>query len=221
MRILAIETSTSVGSVAVLRDGTLVSQLSESVPQRHLEWLAPAVKRLLAGAGMTPPQVEAVVVSTGPGSFTSVRIGIATAAMWARAHGIPAVGIPTLDVVAWGTSASGLVCAMLDVRRGEVAAAAFSRNGGLRRITEDVVGPVAAALARLPAEPVTVSGDALVRYAAAVTQARPDALLAPRDQWYPTAASAGVLGWQRLARGERDDLYRLWPTYVRAPADGG
>lgn len=221
MRILAIETSTSQGSVAVLRDGDLVVQLSESVPQRHLEWLAPAVRRALADAGMTPAQVEAVVVSTGPGSFTSLRIGIATAAMWARARSIPAVGVPTLDVVACGTRAPGLVCAMLDVRRGEVAAAAFVRDGGLRRITNDVVGSVDAALARLPPEPMTVSGDALVRYAAAVTSARPDALLAPRDQWYPTAASAGALGWTRLALGERDDLYRLWPTYVRAPTEKG
>lgn len=221
MVILAIETSTSLGSVAVLKDGDAVAQINESVPRRHLEWLAPAIRRLLDGAGKTPAQIEAVVVSIGPGSFTSLRIGIATAAMWARALGIPAVGVPTLDVVALGTRANGPVVAMLDVRRGEVAAAAFSRDGDLRRLTPDLVGPVPAVLAGLPPQRITISGDGLERYADAVTSARPDAVLAPRDQWYPTAASAGRLGWARLVRGERDDLYRLWPVYVRAPTDKG
>ncbi len=219
MRILAIETATSLGSVALLQDGDVVAQLSELVPRQHLEWLAPAMARVLAGAGWTPMQVNAVAVSTGPGSFTSLRIGIATAAMWARAREIPAVGVPTLAAVALGTQANGLVCPMLDVRRGEVAAALFARDGGIRRMMDDVVGPVAQVLQGLPATGITFSGDALTRYADAVTALRPGAILAPRTDWYPTAVSVGRLGWERLARGEHHDLYRLWPTYVRAPVD--
>src|SRR5436309_482839 len=122
MRILAIETATSLGSVALLQDSETVAVISEFVPRRHLEWLAPALQRLLGSAGWTVAQVEAVAVSTGPGSFTSLRIGIATASAWARARGIPAAGVPTLAAVALGTQAAGAVCAMMDVRRGEVAA---------------------------------------------------------------------------------------------------
>lgn len=221
MRILAIETATSVGSVALLQDGALISEISEAVPQRHLEWLTPAIQRLLATAGWTPAQVDAVAVSTGPGSFTSLRIGIATAAMWARAHGLPAVGVPTLAVVALGTQADGLVCAVLDVRRGEVAGALFARDGGVRRMMDDVVGPMPQVLGRLPDAPITFSGDGLTRYAEAIRAARSAAVFAPREQWAPTAGSLGRLGWERLVHGEHTPLYQLLPTYVRAPTDAG
>jgi len=221
MKILAIETATSLGGVALLEDADVVAQLSELVPQQHLEWLAPAIARVLAAAGWTPAQVGAVAVSTGPGSFTSLRIGLATAAMWARARDIPVAGVPTLAAVAMGTQAQGLVCPLLDVRRGEVAAALFVRDGGLRRMTDDAVGPVAQVLGKFPATGITFSGDALARYAETVVALRPGASLAPRACWYPTAAAVGRLGWERLSRGEHDDLYRLWPVYVRAPVDQG
>lgn len=219
MRILAIETATSLGSVALLQDGETIAVISEFVPQRHLEWLAPALRQLLVGAGWTAGQVEGMAVSTGPGSFTSLRIGIATATAWARARGIPAAGVPTLDAVALGTQAAGPVCAIVDVRRGEVAAGVYTRDGPVRRVMDEVVGPVERVVGRLPAGPLTLSGDALVRYAEEIARLRPDAVLAPRAQWYPTAVSVGRLGWERLSRGEHNDLYRLWPTYVRAPTD--
>jgi tRNA threonylcarbamoyladenosine biosynthesis protein TsaB len=221
MRILSLETATRLGSVALLDDGVVVLQRAEDVPRQHLEWLAPTVQAVLAEAGWASADVDAVAVSTGPGSFTSLRIGIATAAMWARARNIPAVGIPTLDALAVGTSGSGLVCPILDVRRQEVAIALFRRNGGLQRMTEDRVGPVAQVLQGLPQGPMTFSGDALDRYAEAIRTARRDAVLAPRAQWYPQAVAVGQLGWARLARGERDELYRLHPSYARAATEKG
>lgn len=219
MRLLALETATSMGSVALLDDGVVVREHSDRVPRQHLEWLVPAVAGVLTAAGWTPQDVEAVAVSTGPGSFTSLRIGIATAAMWARSRGIPAVGVPTLDAVALGTQTGGLIGAILDVRRSEVAFALFRRDGVLRRVTDDQVGSVARVLQRLPPEPITFSGDALEQYEGAILAVREQATFAPREQWYPLASAVGRLGWERLARGERDDIYRLHPTYSRAPTD--
>src|SRR5574337_314030 len=219
MRLLALETATSLGSVALLDDGVVVSEHSDHVPRQHLEWLAPAVAGVLAAAGWTPGDVEAVAVSTGPGAFTSLRIGIATAAMWARSRGIPAVGVPTLDAVARGTQTGGLIGAVLDVRRSEVALALFRRDGVFQRVTDDLVGSVASVLQRLPSGPITFSGDALEYYMEAIAATRGQATFAPRAQWYPTAIAVGHLGWERLARGEYDDVYRLRPTYARAPTD--
>ncbi|OLC30432.1 MAG: tRNA (adenosine(37)-N6)-threonylcarbamoyltransferase complex dimerization subunit type 1 TsaB [Armatimonadetes bacterium 13_1_40CM_64_14] len=219
MRLLALETATSVGSVALLDDGVVVREHSDRVPRQHLEWLVPAVAGVLTAAGWTPGDVEAVAVSTGPGSFTSLRIGIATAAMWSRSRGIPAVGVPTLDAVALGTQTPGLIGAILDVRRGEVAFALFRRDGVLQRMTDDRVGSVASVLESLPPGPITFSGDALERYGEAIVGLRDQATFAPRPQWYPMASAVGHLGWERLARGEHDDVYRLHPTYSRAPTD--
>lgn len=218
---LAIETATSLGSVALLEDGAVVIQRSESVPQHHLEWLAPAIHQVLDSVGWTPAQIDAVAVSTGPGSFTSLRIGIATAMIWARSRGLPAIGVPTLAAVALGTQAEGLVCPVLDVRRSEVALALFTRDGGIRRVMDDVVGPMPQVVTQLPAQRITFSGDGLIRYASVVQAARADAVLAPRDQWFPTATAVGRLAWERLARGEHNNLLELRPMYVRAPTDDG
>src|SRR5439155_625704 len=86
-------------------------------------------------------------------------------------------------------------------------------------VINEVVGPVERVLRQLPAGPLTFSGDALAGYAEVIAGMRPDAVLAPRAQWYPTAVSVGRLGWERLSRGEHNDLYRLWPRYVRSPVD--
>lgn len=222
MRILAIETATSMGSIALLDGAAVVTQLTEAVPQRHLEWLAPAIQLLLEQAGWRAPHVEAVAVSVGPGTFTGLRIGIVTAATWARARDIPVAGVSTLAALAQRVDAAGLICAMLDARRGEVAAALFRRNETVTRVTDDIVAPVADVLAQLPArEPITFAGDALTRYADTVLSHRPDGVLAPRDQWWPTAVAVGRLARERLARGERDDPYLLRPVYVRLPTDKG
>ncbi len=219
MRLLALETATSVGSVALLDDGVVVREHSDRVPRQHLEWLVAAVAGVLTAAGWKPADVDAVAVSTGPGSFTSLRIGIATAAMWARSRGIPVVGVPTLDALALGTQTRGLIGAILDVRRSEVVFALFRRDGVLQRVTDDRVGSVSSVLESLPPGPITFSGDALEHYGEAIVAMRGQAAFAPREQWYPTATAVGQLGWERLARGEHDDLYRLHPTYSRAPTD--
>lgn len=219
MRLLALETATSLGSVALLDDGVVVREHSDRVPRQHLEWLVPAVAGVLTAAGWTPADVDAVAVSTGPGSFTSLRIGIATAAMWARSRGIPAVGVPTLDALALGTQTRGLIGALLDVRRSEVVFALFRRDGVLQRVTDDRVGSVSSVLESLPPGPITFSGDALEHYGEAILTMRGQVTFAPREQWYPTATAVGQLGWERLARGDHDDVYRLHPTYSRAPTD--
>src|SRR5438046_3654411 len=182
MRILAIETATSLGSVALLQDSETVAVISEFVPRRHLGWLAPALQRLLGSAGWTVAQVEAVAVCTGHGSFTSLRIGIATASAWARARGIPAAAVPQLAAGALGTQAAGAVCAMMDVRRGEVAAAVYAGGGAARPIVDEVVGPVERVLRQLPAGPLTFSGDAVGGYAEVSAGVRRGGIVGRRAQ---------------------------------------
>jgi tRNA threonylcarbamoyladenosine biosynthesis protein TsaB len=218
MRILAIETATAQGSVALLEDDRPAAQVAEAVPQRHLEWLAPAIDRLLRTVAWRPADVEAVAVSRGPGGFTGLRIGVATALAWARALEIPLAAVSTLEALAAGTAARGLVCPVLDARRGEVAGALFERDGATARLLDDRVAPVDALLAALPAgRPVLFVGDAVARHADVLAR-HPQATFAPPDQWAPRAAAVGAVAWRRLRRGERDDLYHVTPVYARGAA---
>jgi tRNA threonylcarbamoyladenosine biosynthesis protein TsaB len=193
-------------------------EVADAVPQRHLEWLAPAVGRALHQAGWRASDVQAVAVSRGPGSFTGLRIGVATALAWARALRIPLAAVSTLEALAEGLEARGLVCPVLDARRGEVAGALFERSGTTERLLDDLVAPVETLIAALPADrPILFAGDAVGRHASAL-RAHPHASFAPPERWSPRAAVAGALAWRRLRRGERDDLYHLAPVYARGAA---
>ncbi|OFX34976.1 MAG: tRNA (adenosine(37)-N6)-threonylcarbamoyltransferase complex dimerization subunit type 1 TsaB [Armatimonadetes bacterium RBG_16_67_12] len=233
MRVLGIETATAWGSVAVAGPGGTLAERSAHVPGGHLEWLIPAIDDLLAASHLTRADVEGLAVSIGPGGFTGLRIGVATAAAWAHAMVRPLAGVSTLEAIAAGVEESGLVLATLDARRGEVAAALFTRDdgaAGVERLTDDLLltpGAIRDHLGRCGR--VIIAGDALERHAAVLLGALgPDAVAAPRDWWWPRAAVTGRLGRARLLRGDRDDPIGLVPRYAHrriarefAPPRGG
>lgn len=221
MRILAIETATPLGSVALLHGDEIVREVTEHVPQRHLEWLAPAIAGVLESSGWRPEDVEGIAVSLGPGVFTGLRIGIATAAVWAYARRVPIVGVSTLEVVAAGTvaaGATGLICPVLDARRGELAFALFEWRPPAVRVMGDTIGPVSALLERMPAgRPITFTGDGVPHILEAI-RSRPPTVIAPEGSWHPRAAYVGAVALGRLAHGDRDDPYLLRPVYARGAA---
>ncbi len=220
MRVLAIDTATVWGSVALIDERGVHSERSAHVPGGHLEWLIPAIDAMLADARIDRAAIDGLVVSTGPGGFSGLRIGIATATAWAHSLERPLAGVSTFEVIAAGVEASGLVIAALDARRGEITGALFRRGEGTERLTGDLLLAPEAIRDRLPpiGEPVVVAGDALQRHAAALLGAlSPWAVAAPQAQWWPRAAIGGALGRARLLRGERDDPVGLIPTYLRRP----
>ncbi len=220
MRILAVETATPRAGVALLDGETVVAEAGAEVPQGHLEWLAPAIAGLLDAARWRPQEVEGVAVSVGPGTFTGLRIGIATAAAWAYARRIPVAGVSTLEALAEGAAeeagAGGIVCPVLDARRGEVAGALFEIRPPALRLLEDAVGPASVLLARLTAGiSVVFVGDGVPRVREAIA-GRPGWREGPETLWYPRAAVTGRIGLRRMRRGDSDEPYRLRPVYVRS-----
>ena len=114
MRVLAIETATPVAGVALLDQSGVLASRTVRAPMRHLEWLAAAIDGMLGDSGVRPDGVEAVAVGRGPGGFTGLRIGIATAAAWARARRVPVLGIDTLETLAVSAAGAGIVLPVLD-----------------------------------------------------------------------------------------------------------
>jgi tRNA threonylcarbamoyladenosine biosynthesis protein TsaB len=131
VRVLAIESATARGGVAVVGPDGVAAEISAHVPRGHLEWLVPAIAGVLDRAGITPRAIDGLAVSIGPGGFSSLRVGVATASAWAHACGLPLIAVPTLEILAAGVEGAGLVLAAIDARRGEVAAALF-RGGPTR-----------------------------------------------------------------------------------------
>src|SRR5215469_6774339 len=174
MKVLAIETATPVASVALVDQGGVSAARTLRAPMRHLEWLAAAIDGMLRDMGTSPEGIEAVAVGQGPGGFTGLRIGIATAAAWARARHVPALGVGTLETLAASAGASGLIFPVLDAHRGEVAAALYRLGQGpepacvapaVVAAPDVVVAEMRSALEGQHAahRPLVLAGDGLVR----------------------------------------------------------
>src|SRR5512138_896658 len=165
MLVLGIETSTRQGGAALVGDEGLVSEYTLNVEVTHSERLLPAIDRMLHDAGATLATLGGLAVSIGPGSFTGLRIGLSTAKGLAYATGLPVVGVPSLEALAWAVPAARWpVCAVLDARKQEVYAALFQHEPtGLRRIIEDrALAPEA--LCELIRKPTLFVGDGVAAY---------------------------------------------------------
>lgn len=210
MRLLAVETSTLAGGVALLDGDRVRGEYVLDVSATHSERLLPAIDRLLADAGWAPADLEGLAVGVGPGSFTGLRIGLAAVKGLALALGIPVAAVPTLDAMAATLPFAALpVCPVLDARKGEVYACRYRWEGeGWRREWEYLAVPPQALAARLE-EPTILLGDG----AAAVRS--PHVRLAPPHRRLPSPAAVGVLGLARLRAGETVAPAALVPIYLR------
>lgn len=217
MLVLGIETATTQGSVALLGADGLVSEYTLNVEITHSERLLPALDRVLQDAGVGLERLEGIAVSIGPGSFTGLRIGLSTVKGLAYATGIPVVGVPTLEAMAWTLPAARWqVCPVLDARKQEVYAALFQHEReGLRRLAEDqAVSPEA--LCGLIRKPTLFVGDGVAAYRERFQRLLGEHfLLPPAANRGSRAACVAELGRGRLLAGERGEAASLAPTYIR------
>ena len=145
---LALETATTAAAVAVLDDDVVLAEAVASVDRHHTESLLPCAAELLGSLGLGVGEVERIVVDVGPGLFTGLRVGLATARSLAAARGIGLIGLTSLEILAADplVEAEARVTAVVDARRGEVFAQRFVL-GGPRPVPDG--------------EPVVVSPEAL------------------------------------------------------------
>jgi tRNA threonylcarbamoyladenosine biosynthesis protein TsaB len=221
MRILAIETATPVASAAVIDGSGLLAETVIRAPMHHLEWLLPAVDEMLGHLGVTSDSIEGLAVSCGPGGFTGLRIGIATAAGWAKARDLPVIGIGTLEALSRVAGVQGLVLPVLDAHRGEVAGALYrlDASGDGECLVPPLVGSVEALAESVGAHPgpVLVVGDGLARFGGAILAALGARAQKGGPQLHPRAAVVGMVALPRFLNGERTGLDVLRPVYGRRP----
>ena len=212
MRVLAVETSTLAGGVALLDGDVLVGQYLLDVRDTHSERLMVALDRLLGDAGWTVHDLEGLAVAVGPGSFTGLRVGLSTVKGLAVALGVPVAAVPTLDAMAASLPFAALpVCPVLDARKGEVYASLYRWDGGAMRREWEYQALAPEALAARLGEPVIVLG------AGAPAIRSPHARPAPGTHCAPSPASVALLGVERLRAGETVAPADLVPIYLRPP----
>jgi tRNA threonylcarbamoyladenosine biosynthesis protein TsaB len=241
VRALGIETATRIASVGIAGADHVLAERSLPQDRSHARTLLPLIDATLAAAGIGWHALDLIAVSIGPGSFTGLRIGLSVAKGLAMATGLPVVGVPTLEAyAATAGPRPGLVCPVLDARKGEVYAAAFSWLGGRRCVGAGgegnappprgadgaapsrlacVAAPRAIAPERFAASieaPCTLIGDGVDAYATAWRSALGEqADLIPFAALPPSGAVIARLGVARAAASGVDALADLEPRYCR------
>lgn len=234
MKVLGIDTASVIASVALIDEGKLVrEELSPITDQsrlragtvhraNHAETLLPLIDTVLKRTGLSLPEISAVAVSIGPGSFTGLRIGLSTVKGLAYGWGIPVVGVPTLlAVAARVTDWQGLVCPFLDAKKREVYSALFQKKGeSLERLSGDLVSSPETVIRRVvplsDGTPVMFIGDGIRVYGELIETSLGSRCVLTSGETYPSTASAVArLGEERIRKEEIDPLGALVPLYIR------
>jgi len=220
VKILAVDTSTRTGSVALLEDDTILAELQVSSSETHAKRLMPVIDatRELAGIGLEA--LDAFADTIGPGSFTGLRIGISAVKGLAFASGRPATGVSTLDALAHAFPwFPGLVCPLLDARKGEVYTALYrwTARGTMEKVCPDCAVRPKEWLAGIQDACLFV-GDGAVAYKETIEATLGQ--LAKIVPFYCNALRAsvvGVLGLEQIKKGQTADASALVPLYIRKP----
>ena len=185
--------------------------MEERAGNRHSELVLPMLERLLAGAGIASAQLDAVAFGAGPGAFTGLRIACGAAQGLAFAHGLPVLGVSTLEAMAEEAGGRRVV-ACLDARMSEVYFSAYERRdagpGGRWREVIPVMCIAPAAAPRLPGEGWIGCGSGFAVYGSlGLDNVIPDI--------HPSATAVARLAAARIAAGEGVDAALAAPVYVR------
>jgi tRNA threonylcarbamoyladenosine biosynthesis protein TsaB len=213
--LLALEPATAALSVALLRGEKLIDEeLAPAGPAATT--LLPVVDRLLNRAGVALGELEAFAISVGPGSFTSLRVGIATVKGLAFESGLPIAPVSTLAALALAAgSTDRLVVPMLDARRGEIYAAAYAGAPGRELVLPEGVYTPEALSARIKA-PCVLVGDGADLCGEAIVAALGEGVEVLRPpEGNARARHVGALGVEQLARGAWVGAAQLVPHYLR------
>ena len=222
---LAVDTSHATGSVAVASNGVILGEARFAAPSSHLVELSKSVERLLDNNRLTIRNVDRVAVVLGPGSFTGVRIGLAFAKGLAAA-GKELVATGSLHLLAWPLIDGGLVCAMVDAKRGEVYAAGYERAQAKRYEEPPTMAEILPARAEAPEQflsavastdrpPAAFVGTGALVHASTIRARFPNVEIASEAHAFPSTAYLARIG-HLLPVFTPIAIRELEPLYLRA-----
>ena len=219
MFILAFDTSSFAGSVALLDAGQVIAERPLDPARRSAQTLAPAMTEVLAAVGIKPTDIRLVATTIGPGSFTGLRVAATAAKTFAYAAKCDVIGLSTLDVIAAQvplpsplSAAPPELHAIIDAQRKELFLTRyhFGPNGPERLAADTIIAAQTWLDSLAPGTIVTGPGLAKLE-----PRLPAHAIAAETSLREPQAATVGQMAWLEYQRGRRDDLWKLAPAYLR------
>ena len=219
MRILAIESSSLVASVAIVEDGVTLAEYTANFKMTHSQTLLPMIDSMGSLFGIDLASIDAIAVSGGPGSFTGLRIGSATAKGLGLALNKPLIHVPTLDGTAYNLfGAFGLICPVMDARRNQVYTGIYRFEKEFQVVMEQDAMDMGELIEKLNAmgDRVIFLGDGVPVHEKMITEKMTVPFdFAPAHVNRQRASAIAALGARYFAEGKIQDAAEHGPDYLR------
>ncbi len=219
MKILALDTSTMMATCAVLDENRVLGEYSLNQEETHSEKLVPMVKEILDSLDLKVSDIDLYGVAIGPGSFTGLRIGVATIKAFAHLFNKPVVGISTLEALAFNLPYNKIIIPMIDARRDRVYTGIYTwEDGKIKTVMEPDVLDIYNLLDIVDKsyDEVLVNGDGSLLHKEKIKEGlKGKVLFSTIGGNFCRATSIGELALIKYNEGNKDDYYTLVPEYLR------
>lgn len=215
MKILSIDTSSNICGIALLEDTKLLKEISQNNGLTHSETLMPLIKELFSSQNMQLKDVDLIVCDKGPGSFTGIRIGVATAKGFSDSLNINSIGVSSLEALAYNIKENGVICSLIDAKNDNGYVGVFENIDGnyiLRRnFSVENIYDIIKEL-QVATYPITFVGDGAIAYKELIMEHISNCKFAENNDL--SAYSLGLAGFAHFQNNKLDDLL---PLYLRKP----
>ena len=215
MKILSIDTSSPICAVAILEDNKLIKEISQNNGLTHSEKLMPIIEQILKETNLKLKDIDLLVCDKGPGSFTGIRIGVATVKAFTDSLNIPAIGISSLETLAYNLTHNGIICSLIDAKNDNCYYGLFENvNGEISLIDAFSVNEISFIIDNLKdiKSSITFVGDGAVLYKEKILEILPESQFITDND-----LSAYKLGLAGLNHFKNNNIDEVLPLYLRAP----
>ena len=215
MKVVGIETSGSIGSVAVCDGNTVVGRQTFGKASNHGKEIVSSLETVFNEVKWKPEDIDLIAVSIGPGSYTGLRIGVTCAKTLAYGLGKPVIDVPTLDVLAGNIKDDVKhICPVIDAKRKRVYACIYSRKNSKNKRTTDFLIITPGELKDILPESTLIFGDGVAPYKEIFAQMKVT-IIEDEKPGIAEAVDVARLGLERYEQGERCEINALVPLYLR------
>lgn len=221
MKVLAIESSAIAASIAIAEDNQLICEYTTNYKKTHSQTLMPMIEEVCKMVNLNLSELELIAVSKGPGSFTGLRIGVATAKGLAHTLEIPIVGVNTLDALAYNIGYTDrIICPLMDARRNQVYTGLYTyENNTFTNMLPSTVVPIEEIISEIKklGKQVIFLGDGITPNIDTIKNnfTEEEYVLAPLNNNIQRASSVAALGILYGLRGETESYMNFKPIYLR------
>lgn len=213
MKILSIDTSSNLCSVALLEDNQTIQELMIDDNKTHSQNLMPLIQDLFVKSNIGLSEIDLIACNKGPGSFTGIRIGIATAKAIAEVANIPVIGISSLDCLAYNVpNATGVICSLIDANNNQVYSAIFDKNYNLiSEYLADDVSNIASSLNNY--SDITFVGTGSINYKDILSNINSNIKFSTNNNQH--SANVGKCAFEKYKNGYTENADTVLPMYLR------